>query len=169
MKKCGDRACTTGETKCNCPVDCAVASPTFIIASITISSTPASSTIRASINVAFNVRITAESGDIYIPKTGAFTIVAVENADATTGINVVGTYNQPAGTSLSTNSIKIPQNTTATFTVSSTYTRDGGPGVFDFRMTGIKWNTDDGTTFSTYQPTPAANWISNEVYFIGNN
>jgi len=166
---CNNGVCETGENVTSCPQDCKTAAmnPGFSIASITTTSTRASSAHPATLSATFNVQIAAKGGDAYIPKTGAFMVSAIKN-NSTTGVDVEGRYVQPSGTVLKTNSFKIAQDTTATFSVTATYPIQNGAGSYDLRITGIRWSTADyGTVGNFYLPEVPSLWVSQAISFGG--
>lgn len=144
--------------------------PIFILSSITTTSIQRSlaTASRSAIAATYNIKVQASGGDIYIPKTGAFTVNVERGKTRLSGIPSI-TYIQPTGTEAGNNSYKISQDTTATFAVSANYTlklTDGGSN-YDLQMAGIDWNIKDKAAVKTPASTYMAddsNWESKAVF-----
>jgi hypothetical protein len=105
----------------------------------------ASSTVQAT----FNVSVTAKGGDIYIPTTNAFDVLANNTGSVLTG----STYSKPSGADNFTAAAgatgayyKVAQDTTATFAISAS--KLGASGSVYLNMSNVDWATvaTDGIT-----------------------
>lgn len=141
--------------------------PIFTLTSVTTTNTQAAySGASSTISATFNVQIQGVSGDVYIPKTGAFAIDY--EMDGVNGgmINNI-TYTQPSGAISGSNAYKICEGTSVTFAVSATKVANVA-GNYDLIADEIKWGLTDiaavdaGIKNSNYMADNS--WISATVY-----
>jgi hypothetical protein len=106
----------------------------------------------STVTTVFNIQVTAKGGDVYLPATGAFGILA-NNTSAVTQIS----YTKPSGADdytddASTAWYKISQDETVTFAVNATYGTTSA-GYFYLNVASVTWNLTDGTDAGTVPET----------------
>ena len=107
--------------------------------------------VHSSLEGTIAIKIKAVGGDLYIPKTNAFSVKYVESNDIDTAANVTtAIYSKPSGVTEDGNYYLINEDDTITFTVDAV--KQNVAGTFDMRVFGITWNTQaSGTnTVSNY-------------------
>ncbi|MCU0653186.1 MAG: peptidoglycan-binding protein [Candidatus Pacebacteria bacterium] len=132
--------------------------PVFNFMNVSTSQIPRSSFAPSTISAAFTIQVTARGGDVYMPLTGAFRVAAVRNNDPDTAAAVSSVVYQIANAARQTNSYRISQNTTATFTVNASWPLAGASGAYNLQIDRIDWGLSDASP-----ATQAATYMDNFV------
>jgi len=165
---CGNDVCENykGETAISCPADCET-DATFTPISIATSSTQPTSASPSTLSGTFNIQVAAKNGDVYLPRSGAFTVAALKDNETDLSNNHLGTvYSQPTGAIIVGNSYKIAQDTTVTFSAKATLSTTAA-GYYRLQMAIISWSTLDGGGYTNWKPTLPDIWSGQKVYLNG--
>ncbi len=127
------------------------AAPSFALNSKSVSWTGATDVASGTLTGSFNISVTANGGDVYIPKTSGFSIVVASSSYATTtGVSV--SYQEPtSGVTSLTNSYKISDGSTATFAVNFAVGEAsiGAAAYYHFYLASVVWDDADDVDAAT--------------------
>jgi len=140
-----------------------VSGPVFTLNNVTTTVIPATSFSPSVISAEFTIRVSAQGGDVYLPKTGAFDVYAVYQNNIP-GTLVSDTVYRASGVLEMANSYRISQDTTATFIVNSSYARSGPAGSYNLRVEQIDWGYSDSSPASNQSTYMANDFMSGYAY-----
>ena len=161
----GTSANVTGSTAQSDVMRVTALAPVLELVSSNLSYTAPTQGVSGTLSGSFKVKITAGGGDIYIPTTGAFTIVAATSTNATTSVNI--SYSQPSNTTVSGNYYKISKDQYATFDISVGQTSDNLPATdfYYLLMQNAKADRDgSGTADITVDWLDPTVWKTSAVF-----